>query len=178
VVTYSFGQLPQYIDAAEFRLLPHDLTQASVPGETVRHRYRITVPRTRLVLDTAVTTAPGMQEAKELARAFTIDVTLDGRHVRDPDRFWVFYRNNGPQICRIYFPGDLGSLNMGANSMVFHPLRPGRHVLRIALVQRIADGLPAARIVSRYDLRVLPRGPTAAERAIAPDEDGTTTRSS
>jgi hypothetical protein len=172
VVTYSFGQLPEYIDGAEFRLLPHDLTQASVPGETVRHRYRITVPRTRLVLDTAVTTAPGMQEAKELARAFTIDVTLDGRHVRDANRFWVFYRNNGPQICRIYFPGDLGSLNMGANSMVFHPLRPGRHVLRVGLVQRIADGVPAARIVSRYDLRVLPRAPTAAERAIAPDEEG------
>src|SRR5436190_16679995 len=28
VVTYSFGQLPEYIDDAAFRLLPHDMAQA------------------------------------------------------------------------------------------------------------------------------------------------------
>jgi hypothetical protein len=172
VITYNFGQLPEYIDDAEFRLLPHDLAQTSEPGRTLRRTYRITVPRTRLVLDAAVTTAPGLQEAKELARNYRVDVALDGRHVRDPERFWVFYRNNGPQICRIYFPGDLGSLNMGANSIVFHPLAPGRHRLRVELLHEIVDSLPPARLVSDYDLRVLPRGPNARERAIAPEEDG------
>jgi hypothetical protein len=172
VVTYNFGQLPRYIDAAEFRLLPHDLAQTSEPGRTLRHVYRITVPRTRLVLNTAVTTAPALQEAKSLARNFRISVSLDGRYVRQPNRYWVFYRNNGPQICRIYFPGDLGSLNMGANSMVFHPLSAGRHRLRVELVHELTADLKPARLVSDYELRVLPRGPTAAERAISPDEEG------
>ena len=172
VVTYSFGQLPEYIDGAAFRLLPHDMSQTSEPGLTVRHVYELTVPRTHLVLDAAVTTAPAEAEARELARNFRIRVSLDGRYVRDPDRYWVFYRNNGPQICRIYFPGDLGSLHMGANSMVIRPLAPGRHRLRVELRHEIAPSLPAARLVADYRLRVLPRGPSAAERAIAPDEEG------
>src|SRR5207244_3081188 len=46
VVTYSFGQLPEYIDGGAFRLLPHDMAQASVPGKTLRRVYRLTVPRT------------------------------------------------------------------------------------------------------------------------------------
>src|SRR2546421_5238889 len=32
VVTYSFGQLPEDIHDAAFRLLPHDITPASEPG--------------------------------------------------------------------------------------------------------------------------------------------------
>jgi hypothetical protein len=174
VVTYSFGQLPEYIDGGAFRLLPHDMTQASEPGQTVRHVYRLTVPRTHLVLDAAVTTSPTEAEARELAGAWRIRVSLDGRYVRDPARYWVFYRNNGPQICRIYFPGDLGSLNMGANSMVFRPLPPGRHRLRVELRHEITPSLPAALLVADYRLRVLRRGPNAAERAIAPDEEGPT----
>ena len=171
VVTYNFGLLPQYIDDAEFRLLPHELEQTSEPGRTRRRVYRLTVPRTKLVLDAAITTAPTASEARELARAFTISVSLDGRYVRDPERFWVFYRNNGPEICRIYFPGDLGSLHMGANSLVFFPLTPGRHHLRVVLRHEIVDSLPPARLVADYDLRVRPRGPSARERAIAPEED-------
>jgi hypothetical protein len=172
VVTYSFGQLPEYIDAAAFRLLPHDMSQTSEPGRTVRRVYRLTVPHTHLVLDAAVTTSPTEAEARELAHAFRIRVSLDGRYVREPSRYWVFYRNNGPQICRIYFPGDLGSLHMGANSMVFRPLPPGRHRLRVELRHEITDSLPAAHLVADYRLRVLARGPNAAERAIAPDEEG------
>jgi hypothetical protein len=171
VVTYSFGQLPMYIDGAAFRLLPHDMEQTSEPGRTLTRVYRLTVPRTRLVLDTAVTTAPVASEARELARAYTISVSLDGRYVRNPDRFWVFYRNNGPQICRIYFPGDLGSLNMGANSMVLQPLAAGSHVLRVELRHRISDSVPPARRVAVYRLRVLPRPPNADEIALAPDEE-------
>jgi hypothetical protein len=172
VVTYNFGQLPKYIDGAEFRLLPHDLVQASEPGKTLRKVYRLTVPHTHLVLDTVVTTAPVAPEARQLARAYRISVSLDGRYVRDPERFWVFYRNNGPQICRIYFPGDLGSLHMGANSFVFRPLPAGQHRLRVELHHRISDELPDARLVADYRLRVLARGPNAAERALAPDEEG------
>jgi hypothetical protein len=176
VVTYSFGQLPAYIDGAAFRLLPHDMSQTSEPGRTIRHVYRLTVPRTRLVLDAAVTTAPVESEARQLARNFRVSVSLDGRYVRDPDRYWVFYRNNGPQICRIYFPGDLGSLNMGANSMVIRPLPPGRHRLRVELRHELTPSLPAARLVADYRLRVLPRGPSAAERASSPDEEGPASR--
>ena len=87
-----------------------------------------------------------------------------------PKRFWVFYRNNGPLICRIYFPGDLGSLNMGANSMVLRPLPAGRHLLRVVVRHRISHSQPVALRVAEYRLRVLPRGPNAAERAVAPDE--------
>jgi hypothetical protein len=172
VVTYNFGQLPEYIDDAAFRLLPHDLEQTSEPGRTLRKVYRLTVPRTQLVLDTAVTAAPVAPEARKLAQAFRIRVSLDGRYVRRPERFWVFYRNNGPQICRIYFPGDLGSLNMGANSLVFRPLSAGRHRLLVELRHDISDSHPPARLIADYRLRVLPRGPNAAERAIAPNEEG------
>ena len=171
VVTYSLGQLAEYIDGAAFRLLPHDMEQASEPGRTLRKVYRITVPRTHLVLDTAVTTSPLGSEARQLARAYTISVSLDGRAVRDPERFWVFYRNNGPLICRIYFPGDLGSLNMGANSMVIRPLPAGRHLLRVVVRHRVSDSQPVALRIADYHLRVLPRSPNAAEVAIAPDED-------
>jgi hypothetical protein len=172
VVTYSFGQLPKYIDGAAFRLLPHDMTQTSEPGHTVRRVYRLTVPRTHLVLDAAVTTSPTEAEARQLARGLRVRVSLDGRYVRDPARYWVFYRNNGPQICRIYFPGDLGSLNMGANSMVFRPLAPGPHRLLVELRHEITASLPPARLVADYRLRVLRRAPNAAERASAPDEEG------
>src|SRR5437763_1852399 len=72
VVTYSFGQLPEYIDDADFRLLPHDMEQTSEPGRTLRNAYRLTVPRTKLVLDTAVTASPLDSEARELARAYPI----------------------------------------------------------------------------------------------------------
>jgi hypothetical protein len=118
-----------------------------------------------------VTASPLSSEARELARAYTISIRLDGRAVRDPERFWVFYRNNGPLICRIYFPGDLGSLNMGANSLVLHPLPAGRHLLRVVVRHRISDSQPVAVRISEYHLRVLPRPPNAAEQAIAPEED-------
>jgi hypothetical protein len=171
VVTYSLGQLPEYIDGAAFRLLPHDMEQTSEPGKTLKKVYRLTVPRTHLVLDTAVTASPLGSEARELARAYTISIRLDGRAVRNPERFWVFYRNNGPLICRIYFPGDLGSLNMGANSLVLRPLAAGRHLLRVVVRHRVSDSQPVALRVSEYHLRVLPRPPNAAEQAIAPEED-------
>ena len=171
VVTYSIGQLPEYIDDADFRLLPHDMEQTSEPGRTLRNVYRLTVPRTQLVLDTAVTASPLGSEARELARAYTISIRLDGRAVRDPERFWVFYRNNGPLICRIYFPGDLGSLNMGANSLVLRPLPAGRHLLRVVVRHRVPGSEPVALRVAEYHLRVLPRPPNAAERALAPDEE-------
>jgi hypothetical protein len=170
VITYSFGQLPRYIDDARFRLLPHDVQQTSAPGETTTRVYRITVPRTGLVLDTVYTASPTTAETRQLAGAWTVDVALDGRHVANPASHWVFYRNNGPQICRIYFPGDLGSLNMGANSMVFRPLVAGRHRLVVRLEQRLPPARPA-RLVAVYRLLVLDRGPNARERAIAPEED-------
>jgi hypothetical protein len=110
-------------------------------------------------------------EARQLASAYTISIRLDGRAVRDPERFWVFYRNNGPLICRIYFPGDLGSLNMGANSLVLHPLPAGRHLLRVVVRHRVSDSQPVALRIAEYHLRVLPRLPNATERAIAPEED-------
>ena len=171
VVTYSLGQLPEYIDDGDFRLLPHDMEQTSEPGKTLRNVYRLTVPRTQLVLDTAVTASPLSSEARQLASAYTISIRLDGRAVRDPERFWVFYRNNGPLICRIYFPGDLGSLNMGANSLVLHPLPAGRHLLRVVVRHRVSDSQPVALRIAEYHLRVLPRPPNATERAIAPKED-------
>jgi hypothetical protein len=171
VVTYSLGQLPEYIDDGHFRLLPHDMEQTSEPGKTLRNVYRLTVPRTQLVLDTAVTASPLSSEARQLASAYTISIRLDGRAVRDPERFWVFYRNNGPLICRIYFPGDLGSLNMGANSLVLHPLPAGRHLLRVVVRHRVSDSQPVALRIAEYHLRVLPRPPNATERAIAPEED-------
>jgi hypothetical protein len=171
VITYSFGQLPQYIDAAAFRLLPHDIEQTSTPGETTRRAYRITTPQTNLVLDSVYTASPTTLETRQLADAWTVDVTLDGEHVPNPEQHWVFYRNNGPQICRIYFPGDLGSLAMGANSMVFRPLAPGRHRLLVRLTQKLPPDPRPARLVADYRLDVLPRGPNAHERSLAPNEE-------
>ena len=171
VITYSFGQLPEYIDGAAFHLLPHDVEQAGEPGKTTRHVYRITTPRTKLVLDTVYTAAPTSAETEQLANTWTVDVSLDGRHLRRPDRFWVFYRNNGPEICRIYFPGDLGSLHMGANSIVFHALAPGPHRLVVRATQDLGGSLGTSTIVSDYRLNVLARGPNEHERELAPAED-------
>jgi hypothetical protein len=171
VITYSFGQLPEYIDEGDFRLLPHDVEQAGEPGQTTRHVYRITTPQTKLVLDTVYTAAPTSNEARELARTWAVDVSLDGKHLRQPDRFWVFYRNNGPQICRIYFPGDLGSLHMGANSIVFHALPAGRHRLVVRARQDLGGSLGTSTIVSDYRLDVLARPPNEHERELAPEED-------
>ena len=137
----------------------------------MRRVYRLTVPRTQLVLDAAVTAAPTEAETRQLAKSFRVRVSLDGRYVKNPERYWVFYRNNGPQICRIYFPGDLGSLNMGANSLVLRPLPAGRHLLRVVVRHRVSDSQPVALRIAEYHLRVLPRSPNAAERAIAPEED-------
>jgi len=170
VVTHSFGQLPAYIDGASLRLLPIDLFRPAQPGVRTLRTYRITSPRTGLVLDTAVTSALTEAEARRDAAQYTIAVSLDGRTVRTPARYWVFYRNNGPQICRIYFPGDLGSLNMGANSLVLRPLPAGRHLLHVVVRQRIAGARPAT-LVTDYVLRVLDRPPNARERRSAPPED-------
>jgi hypothetical protein len=172
VVTAGLGQLPPYIDGGAFRLLPFDLNQTSEPGRALVSKYRVTLPRTRVVVDTVAVASPTSSETRSLAQNWDVRVSLDGRFVRDPHRFWIFYRNNGPQICRIYFPGDLGSLQMGANSFVLNPLRPGRHVLRVDVAQRISERLPVARIVRVYALHVLARGPGAHERAVSPDEEG------
>jgi len=170
VVTHSFGQLPAYIDGASLRLLPIDLFRPAQPGVRTVRTYRITVPRTGLVLDTAVTSALTEAEARYDAAQYTIAVSLDGRIVKAPEQYWVFYRNNGPQICRIYFPGDLGSLNMGANSLVFRPLPAGRHVVHVVVRQRVAAARPAT-LVTDYVLRVLNRAPNARERGSAPPDD-------
>ena len=172
VVTAGLGQLAPYIDGGAFRLLPFDLEQTSEPGRALVSKYRIIMPRTHAVVDTVAVASPTQTETKSLARNWDVRVSLDGRYVRDPHRFWIFYRNNGPQICRIYFPGDLGSLQMGANSFVLNPLPAGRHVLRVEVAQRLSDKLPVARIVRVYALRVLDRPPGAREAAIAPDEEG------
>ena len=165
VVTHAFGQLPVYIDAAGFRLLPFDVFRAAEPGRRTVEVYRITTPRTAMVLDTAITSALTEGDARADARGVRVAVSLDGMRLAHPERYWVFYRNNGPQICRIYFPGDLGSLNMGANSLVFRPLKAGRHRLEV-VVRR-----GRATLVTRYLLDVLRRGPNKRERAIAPDDD-------
>src|SRR5439155_2312842 len=172
VITAGLGQLPVYIDAGAFRLLPFDLNQTSEPGRTLVSRYRVTMPRTHAVVDAVAVASPTTAETRSLARNYTVRVLLDGRAVRDPHRFWVFYRNNGPQICRIYFPGDLGSLQMGANSLVLNPLASGVHVLRVEVTQRITDALPVARIVRVYRLEVLHRGPGPVERRISPNVEG------
>lgn len=172
VVTAGLGQLPVYIDGGAFRLLPFDLNQASEPGRTLVSKYRITLPRTRMVVDTVSVASPTRSETRSLARDWDVRVSLDGRYVRDPHRFWIFYRNNGPQICRIYFPGDLGSLQMGANSFVLNPLPAGSHVLRVEVAQWMSKRLPVARIVRVYSLHVLDRPPGPREAAIAPDEEG------
>ena len=168
VVTHAFGQLPAYIDAANFRLLPIDLFRGAEPGATVHRVYRIATPRTSLVLDTVVTSGLTSAQAREDAKQYSVSVSIDGRRVAQPERYWVFYRNNGPLICRIYFPGDLGSLNMGAHSLVIEPLSAGTHRVRVVVRQRLTRGV--ATIVTDYVLRVLPRGPNARERALAPEE--------
>ena len=170
VITHAFGQLPAYIDGAGFRLLPFDVFRASQPGTTTRQVYRLTVPRTSLVLDTAMASSLTSAQAREDAGRYRIAVSLDGAAVQSPSRFWVFYRNNGPLICRIYFPGDLGTLNMGVNSLVLRPLAPGPHVLRVVAVHRLPGGAPAT-LVTDYALNVLPRKPNAREQASAPHDD-------
>ena len=171
VITASLHQLPVYIDDGKFRLLPFDLQQTSVPGRTLVTRYSVTMPRTQSVLDTVTVASPTAPETKQLATRYSVAVSLDGRAVRDPHRFWVFYRNNGPQICRIYFPGDLGSLQMGANTLVLRPLSAGRHVLRVEVAQRMGAGVQTARIVRIDRVHVLNRGIGPAERAVSPDEN-------
>ena len=106
-------------------------------------------------------------EARGGARRYAVSVSLDGRPVPHLERYWLYYRNNGPQICRIYFPGDLGSLQMAVHSLVLRPLAPGVHQVRVTVVRR-SPGSPPARLVTSYRLRVLDRGPSAAEPAIAP----------
>jgi hypothetical protein len=168
VVTYNFGQLPPYIDRAKYRLLPHDLNQVVEPGVTSRETYRPTVPHTTLVLDTVVTSALRESEAREDASQWRVAVRIDGRALRRPQRFWLFYRNNGAQICRIYFPGDLGALNMGVHSLVLR-LPPGRHSVHVVATRSLGDG-ESGRIVADYALRVLARAPNAREVATAPND--------
>jgi len=165
VVTHAFGQLPKYIDAAGFRLLPFDVFRPAEPGRRTVQEYRLVTPRTSLVLDTAITSALTEGDARADARGVRVAVLLDGMRVAHPESYWVFYRNNGPQICRIYFPGDLGSLNMGANSLVLRPLRPGQH--RLVVVVRRSRAV----LVTRYLIHVLPRAPNARERGSAPADD-------
>ena len=170
VVTHAFRQLPDYIDNADFRLLPYDVFRAFEPGRTVSRTYRLVTPRTRLVLDTTFTSGLTSSEALANSRQYAPAVTLDGRVVPGIERYWISYRNNGPLICRIYFPGDLGSLHMRVHSLVLEPLAPGAHVLRVTVTQRTPGGWPG-RIRTTYLLHVLPRKPNAKERAIAPDDD-------
>jgi hypothetical protein len=169
VVTHSFGQLPAFIDAANFRLLPIDLFRGAQPGATNHRLYRLAVPRTSLVLDTVVTSGLTSAQAREDAKQYSVAVSIDGRRVAQPQRYWIFYRNNGPLICRIYFPGDLGSLNMGAHSLVLEPFAPGAHRVHVVVRQRLTQGV--ATRVTDYALRVLSRTPNARERASAPEED-------
>jgi len=170
VITHAFGQLPAYIDGASFRLLPFDVFRTAQPGRTTVVVHRLVVPRTSLVLDTAMTSGLTDQEARADAANVRVAVSLDGAVVPRPARFWVFYRNNGPLICRIYFPGDLGTLNMGANTLVLRPLSPGRHALHVVVRRRLAGRSPAT-LVTDYRIVVLPRAPNARERASAPEED-------
>lgn len=170
VLTHAFGQLPEYIDGARFRLLPLDVFRAFEPGRTVSRTYRIETPRVGLVLDTVY--SGGLTAAGALAntRDYAVAVSLDGLRVPAIARYWVAYRNDGPQICRIYFPGDLGSLHMRVNSLVLRPLPAGRHVLRVDVAERV-PGLAPARVRTTYVLHVLARGPNAHERAVAPEDN-------
>jgi hypothetical protein len=170
VITHAFGQLPVYIDAAQERLLPFDVFRTSVPGRKTLTKYRITTPRTALVLDTAMASSLTEAQAREDARQFRVAISIDGATVPRPERFWVFYRNNGPLICRIYFPGDLGTLNMGVNTLFIRPLTPGRHTIRVVVDRRLIGAAPAT-LVTVYALHVLDRPPNARERASAPEED-------
>jgi hypothetical protein len=170
VVTYGFHQLPEYIDRAEFRLLPFEIARPATPGVTDHQVHRLTVPHTRLVLDAAMTSAQSRSEVTRDVGRLRVDVSLDGRHVARPETYWVYYRNNGPQICRIYFPDDLSSLQMAVNSMVWRPLTPGRHLLRVVVLQQLPPARTPARFVTDYHIRVLNRPPNKREIAIAPDE--------
>jgi hypothetical protein len=170
VITFAFGQLPIYIDKAEFRLLPFEIGRPVTPGATTHVTHRLTVPHTRLVLDTAMSSAQSKAEVVRDVQRMRVDVSLDGKHVARPEQYWVYYRNNGPQICRIYFPDDLSSLQMAVNSMVWRPLTPGRHTLRVEVDQQLPPTRTPARSVTTYVIRVLNREPTRAEQAIAPDE--------
>jgi hypothetical protein len=171
VVTHAFGQLPDYIDDARFRLLPFQMFRTLEPGRSLVHTIRVTTPRTSLVLDTVVSSGQTGTEARLDARAYSVSVSVDRRLVPAIGRYWIYYRNNGPQICRIYFPGDLSSLNMAVQSLVLRPLTPGRHELSVAIVRR-SPGSPPARLTTRYVLNVLSRAPSKAERDSAPEEDG------
>lgn len=170
VVTHAFGQLPEYIDAAKYRLLPFDVFRSAQPGVRTVRVYRITMPRTSFVLDTALTSALTSADVHNDASRYRIAVALDGASVPHPADYWVFYRNNGPLICRIYFPGDLGTLNMGVNSLVLHPLTAGTHSLQVVVHRSIPGGKDAT-LVTRYALHVLARAPNKAERLSAPEED-------
>jgi hypothetical protein len=169
-VTHAFGQLPVYIDDAKRRLLPLDMFRAFEPGRTLTRTYRVTTPRTQLILDTVVASGQTQAEARTNAHPYGVAVTLDGRTVPEIDRYWVYYRNNGPQICRIYFPNDLSSLNMAVHSLVVEPLAGGHHRISVTVTRRSPGERPARRVTT-YLLWVLPRRPTAAERAIAPGDD-------
>jgi hypothetical protein len=171
VVTHAFGQLPDYIDDAKFRLLPYEMFRSFQPGRSMLHTIRLATPRTSLILDTVVSSGLTGTEARLNARAYAVSVSIDRKVVPGVDRYWVYYRNNGPQICRIYFPGDLSSLNMAVHSLVLRPLLPGRHEIRVAIVRRSPGSAPA-RLTTRYVLDVLDRGPSKAERESAPEEDG------
>jgi len=169
VVTHAFGLLPTYIDAGNYRLLPFDPFRPQSPGVRTVRVYRMTIPRTKLVLDTAMTSALTSGDARADAASYRVAVSLDGATVPHPQDYWVFYRNNGPLICRIYFPGDLGSLNMGVHSLVLRPLTAGSHSIRV-VVHRTLAGRNAT-LVTEYALRVLPRRPTRKERLSAPEEN-------
>ena len=152
VITHAFGQLPIYIDKAEFRLLPFKVGRPVTPAVTTRVTHHLTVPRTRLVLDAAMSSAQSRAEVLHDVDRVRVDVSLDGKHVAKPEQYWVYYRNNGPQICRIYFPDDLSSLQMAVNSMVWQPLSPGRHVLRVAVDQQLPPAaVPAHSITHLRD---------------------------
>jgi hypothetical protein len=170
VLTHAFGQLPAYIDEARLRLLPLDVFRAFEPGRAQARTYRIVTPRTSLVLDTVFGGGVTARDAVVNTRNYQVAIALDGRRITDVQRYWVAYRNDGPQICRIYFPGDLGSLHMRVHSLVFRPLPAGKHVLGVDVVVRTPGQRPA-RIRTTYALQVLARGPNARERAIAPEED-------
>jgi hypothetical protein len=171
VVTHAFGQLPDYIDDARFRLLPLQMYRVFEPGRSLRHLIRVTTPRTSLVLDTVASSGLTETEARLNASAYSVTVSIDGKLVPAIRRYWIYYRNNGPQICRIYFPGDLSSLNMAVHSLVLRPLTPGRHEVSVAVVRR-SPGLLPARVTTRYLVDVLARPPSKAERASAPEENG------
>jgi hypothetical protein len=170
-VTYAFGKLPEYIDGGGFRLLPYDMFRAATPGVTVRETRRLTLPRTSLVLDAMVVSATSRAQVVEASRAYAVQVSLDGRWVQAPRSHWIFYRNDGPQICRIYFPDDLSSQQMGVSSFVLRPLSAGTHRLHVEVEQTLYANQPAAHFTTEYLLHVLPRGIGPREQAIAPPED-------